>query len=93
MKHRWSLAAGFVAAMLALGASQAQTGNYPSKPVRIVIPFTPGSSPDVIMRIVAPKLAEQMGQQFIIENRSGAGGTTGSAVAAQSKPDGYTLLI
>jgi tripartite-type tricarboxylate transporter receptor subunit TctC len=66
---------------------------YPAKPVRVIIPFPPGGANDIMARIVFPKLSEQMGQQFIIENRSGAGGTTGSAVAAQSKPDGYTLLI
>jgi tripartite-type tricarboxylate transporter receptor subunit TctC len=92
MKHRWSFAACLAAGMLALGTGQAQTGNYPSKPVRIVIPFTPGSSPDVIMRIVAPKLTEQMGQQFIIENRTGASGIVGTRAVATAEPDGYTLL-
>jgi tripartite-type tricarboxylate transporter receptor subunit TctC len=66
---------------------------FPAKPVRVIIPFPPGGANDIMARIVFPKLSEQMGQQFIIENRSGAGGTTGSTVAAQSKPDGYTLLI
>jgi tripartite-type tricarboxylate transporter receptor subunit TctC len=82
----------FTAGMLcAAGAAWSQT--YPVKPVRVIIPFPPGGANDITARIVLPKLSEQMGQQFIIENRSGAGGTTGSAVAAQSKPDGYTLLI
>ena len=66
---------------------------YPARPVRVIIPFPPGGANDITARIVLPKLSDQMGQQFIIENRSGAGGTTGSAIAAQSKPDGYTLLI
>src|SRR5215212_6443699 len=66
---------------------------YPTRAVRVIIPFPPGGANDITARIVLPKLSELMGQQFIIENRSGAGGTTGSAVAAQSKPDGYTLLI
>ena len=66
---------------------------YPAKPVRVIIPFPPGGANDITARIVLPKVSELMGQQFIIENRPGAGGTTGSAVAAQSKPDGYTLLI
>jgi tripartite-type tricarboxylate transporter receptor subunit TctC len=84
--------AAFFAGMLgAAGAAWSQA--YPAKPVRVIIPFPPGGANDIMARIVFPKLAEQMGQQFIIENRSGAGGTTGSAVAAQSKPDGYTLLI
>jgi tripartite-type tricarboxylate transporter receptor subunit TctC len=78
--------------LCAAGAAWSQA--YPAKPVRVVIPFPPGGANDIMARIVFPKLSEQMGQQFIIENRSsGAGGTTGSAVVAQSKPDGYTLLI
>jgi tripartite-type tricarboxylate transporter receptor subunit TctC len=66
---------------------------YPVKPVRVIVPFPPGGANDIVARIVLPKLSEQLGQSFVIENRSGAGGTTGSAVAAQSRPDGYTLLI
>ena len=66
---------------------------YPAKPVRVIVPFPPGGANDIAARILLPKLSEQMGQSFVIENRSGAGGTTGSALVAQSKPDGYTLLI
>jgi tripartite-type tricarboxylate transporter receptor subunit TctC len=58
----------------------------------VIIPFPPGGANDIVARVVLPKLSEQMGQSFVIENRSGAGGTTGSALVAQSKPDGYTLL-
>jgi tripartite-type tricarboxylate transporter receptor subunit TctC len=84
--------AAFLAGMLcAAGVAWSQA--FPAKPVRVIIPFPPGGANDIMARIVFPKLSEQMGQQFIIENRSGAGGTTGSTVAAQSKPDGYTLLI
>ncbi len=66
---------------------------YPAKLVRVVVPFPPGGANDIVARIVLPKVSEQMGQSFIIENRGGAGGTIGSAIVAQSKPDGYTLLI
>ncbi len=66
---------------------------YPAKPVRVIVPFPPGGANDIIARIVLPKVSEQMGQSFVIENRSGAGGTVGTALVAQSKPDGYTLLI
>ena len=84
--------AAFIAGMLcAAGVAWSQA--YPAKPVRVIVPFPPGGANDIAARILLPKLSEQMGQSFIIENRSGAGGTTGSAVAAQSKPDGYTLLI
>ena len=86
------LSAAFIAGMLC-GASVAWSQAYPAKPVRVIVPFPPGGANDIAARILLPKLSEQMGQSFIIENRSGAGGTTGSAVVAQSKPDGYTLLI
>jgi len=66
---------------------------YPAKPVRVIVPFPPGGANDIVARVVLPKLSEQMGQQFIIENRSGAGGTVGSAFVAKSPPDGYTLLV
>jgi tripartite-type tricarboxylate transporter receptor subunit TctC len=66
---------------------------YPSKPVRVIIPFPPGGANDIVARILLPKLSERMGQTFVIENRSGAGGTIGSAVVAQSRGDGYTLMI
>ena len=84
--------AAFIAGMLcAAGVAWSQA--YPAKPVRVIVPFPPGGANDIAARILLPKLSEQMGQSFIIENRSGAGGTTGSAVVSQSKPDGYTLLI
>jgi tripartite-type tricarboxylate transporter receptor subunit TctC len=74
--------------------SQPASGQaYPNRPVRVVVPFPPAGANDIVARIVFPKLAEQMGQSFVIDNRAGAGGTIGSAVVAQSKPDGYTLLI
>ena len=73
-------------------ALQAQAQNYPTKPVRLVISFTPGSSTDIIGRAVAAKLQEMWGQPVIAENRPGAGGTVGSEFVARSDPDGYTLL-
>src|SRR5918994_5136059 len=86
------LFSAFIAAML-WNAGMAWSQAYPVKPVRVIVPFPPGGANDIVARIVLPKLSEQMGQSFVIENRSGAGGTTGSAVAAKSPPDGYTLLI
>jgi tripartite-type tricarboxylate transporter receptor subunit TctC len=65
---------------------------YPTRPVRIVIPFVPGSATDAMMRVLAPLLTEQMKQPFAVENVSGAGGVTGSVRVARSAPDGYTLL-
>src|ERR1043165_8551606 len=87
-----SVSAVFFAGMLCAGG-YAWSQAYPSKPVRVIVPFPPAGANDIVARIVFPKLSEQMGQSFVIDNRPGAGGTLGSAVVAQSKPDGYTLLI
>ncbi len=84
-----------VVALAALAAAtlQAQAQGYPSKAVRVIISFTPGSSTDIVGRIVMNKVSELWGQPVVPENRSGAGGSIGSAVVAQAAPDGYTLLI
>jgi tripartite-type tricarboxylate transporter receptor subunit TctC len=66
---------------------------YPSKPVRLIVPFPPGGTTDLIARIVQPKFQEFLGNTVLIENRSGAGGSVGAAEAAKAAPDGYTLLM
>jgi len=66
---------------------------YPAKPVRVIIVFPPGGSNDVVGRIVFQKMSDQMGQQFVIDNRGGAAGTIGSEVVANSPPDGYTIMV
>jgi tripartite-type tricarboxylate transporter receptor subunit TctC len=81
-----------VALLLALAAGSALAQSYPTKPVRLVISFTPGSSTDIIGRAVAAKLQEMWGQPVVAENRPGAGGTVGSEFVVRSEPDGYTLL-
>jgi tripartite-type tricarboxylate transporter receptor subunit TctC len=81
-----------VLALLALPAPGAAQ-NYPERVVRIVNPYPPGGSVDVMARILAQKLTDNLGQQFIVENRSGGGGNTGSESVAKADPDGYTLLF
>ncbi len=68
-------------------------GAWPTKPVRIVVPYGPGSSPDVLVRIMAEKLQPRLGQTIVVENRPGAGGNTGTDHVAKSVPDGYTFLV
>jgi tripartite-type tricarboxylate transporter receptor subunit TctC len=67
--------------------------SYPTKPVRMIVPFPAGGATDIVGRLIAQKLSESWGQQVIVDNRGGAGGTIGSEVAAKSPPDGYTILV
>jgi tripartite-type tricarboxylate transporter receptor subunit TctC len=76
-----------------LVAATAAAQGYPTRPVRIVIPLSPGGTTDIPGRIIAQRLSEALGQQFFVENRAGAGGTIGADFVAKSKPDGYTLLL
>ncbi len=73
-------------------ASAAVAQSYPERPVRMIIPFAAGGATDVPTRLVSAKLAERLGQQFVIDNRPGQGGALGTAVAAKAEPDGYTIL-
>ncbi|HWE15600.1 MAG TPA: tripartite tricarboxylate transporter substrate binding protein [Hyphomicrobiaceae bacterium] len=85
---------GVLAATLTLvGATAVSAQTYPEKPITIVVPFTPGASTDAVARLTQDILARELGQPIVIENRPGAGGTLGSTVVANAKPDGYTLLI
>ena len=78
--------------LLLAGAVQAQN-TWPTKPVRIVVPFAPGGTTDILAREIAPALSKAFGQQFIIDNKAGAGGNLGADIVAKAAPDGYTLLM
>ena len=91
MKLILRLTAAALFAVLLSGPAHAQT--YPSKPVRVIIVFPPGGSNDVTARIVFSRMPQLLGQQFVLENRGGAGGTIGSEAVAKSAPDGYTLMV
>ena len=73
-------------------SSLAQTA-YPYKPIRLIVPFAAGGSTDVLARVVGQKLSQKLGQQIIVDNRAGAGGTIGTEIAAKAVPDGYTLVV
>jgi tripartite-type tricarboxylate transporter receptor subunit TctC len=79
--------------MLAASSLAAQAQEWPSKPVRMIVPFAPGGSTDVAARLVAEYLSRSLGQQVVVENRTGANGNIGTEAAAKSAPDGYTLLV
>src|SRR5882672_4640813 len=68
-------------------------GAYPARPIRLIIPFPPGGSTDIYARILAPEMARALGQQVVIDNRPGAGGSLGAELASKAPPDGYTIWI
>ncbi|MGZ8211060.1 MAG: tripartite tricarboxylate transporter substrate binding protein [Burkholderiales bacterium] len=76
-----------------LAAGFAHAGKWPDRPVRVIVPFAPGGATDVVARLMSPRLAEEFGQQFVVDNRAGAGGAIGAEMAARATPDGYTISI
>jgi len=83
----------FLILFLALLTGVAEGQTYPSRPIRLIVPFPPGGSNDIVARMVATQLGERLGQQVVVDNRGGAGGVLGSDLAAKSPPDGCTLLL
>ena len=87
------LYSGIAALALAAGPAGVQAQAYPSKPVRIIVPTSPGGGNDFVARLTGQKLGERLAQQFLVDNRPGAGGATATAQVARAAPDGYTLLL
>ncbi len=90
MKRFW-IGVAAVAISALFGTAQAQ--NWPTKPVKVIVPFTAGSATDIMARTVAQRLSEQLGQPFVIDNKPGAGGTIGVGLVAKADPDGQTILV
>ncbi|MBU6273265.1 MAG: tripartite tricarboxylate transporter substrate binding protein [Betaproteobacteria bacterium] len=91
-RHLRALALAATACLM-LPAAQAQSPAWPQRPVRLVVPYGPGSSPDVMARILAERLTPRLGQPVLVENRAGAGGNVGTGAVAKAAPDGHTLVI
>ena len=90
---RSMLTACLITCAMSLAGIATVQAQYPTKPVRLIVPFPPGGGTDTLARILGPKLAEVLGQQVVIDNRPGAGANIGAEVAAKTPPDGYTLLM
>lgn len=90
---RCRLTAVIVVVGLALGAASTAAQDYPTKPIRMIVPFTPGSPVDVLARLVSNQVSPRLGQAIVLENKPGAGTTIGTKIAASADPDGYTLMI
>ena len=94
MKNRALAVAAILTAAAGLAATGVQAqGAYPQRPITMIVPFAAGGPTDVIARIVGENMSRTLGQQIVIENVAGAGGTTGISRAAQAQPDGYTIMM
>jgi tripartite-type tricarboxylate transporter receptor subunit TctC len=93
MKTMWIAKAVVMLAASVLGASAIAQGNYPTKPIRMIVPFPPGGGTDILSRFVVNKLMEATGWQIVVDNRPGAGGNIGLDAAAKAAPDGYTMVM
>jgi tripartite-type tricarboxylate transporter receptor subunit TctC len=91
--HRRRMLGAALGLFVLVGGAAAAADDYPNRPITLVVPFPPGGSTTIVARIIGDKLAEALGQQIVVDNRGGAGGTIGTRAVAKSAPDGYTLLL
>src|SRR5882672_5871527 len=93
LRHHRTLISVVGFMLLALTAAPVSAQDYPSRPLRFIVPFPPGGSTDIYARIIGPRLAEALRQQVVIDNRAGAAGALGAELAARAPADGYTIWI
>src|SRR5262249_50731626 len=93
LSRRCFLQLATIAAAISALPRPARAQSWPSRPVRVIVPFPPGGASDITARLIAQWLSERLGQQFIVENRPGAGANIGTEAVAKAAPDGYTLLL
>jgi tripartite-type tricarboxylate transporter receptor subunit TctC len=91
--HRRAFVSHVTFALLAALSAPAQSAEYPSRPLRMIVPYSPGGNADIMARLVGQRLGENLGQQVVIDNRAGANGIIGTELAAKSAADGYTLVL
>src|ERR1041384_1656447 len=82
-----------ITALATVLAGSAQAQDYPARPIQVIVPFAGGSASDVVTRLMLDRMGKTLGQPFIVDNRPGAGGNTGTQAAARTAPDGYTLVM